>query len=196
LKLRQETKYPESDRTTLTITAARGAVPVNLRIPGWLATAPTVRINGRALEVSAAPGSYLTLNHAWKAGDKIELEMPMQLRVEAMPDDATLQAFLYGPVVLAGDLGTEGLTPQQIVGPNAPRLGTGNPNAPQPPNAPPRVPPIDVPAFKASGDPAAWIKPAGAPLTFRTSGQAKDLTLAPLNSIFDRRYSVYWKVTS
>lgn len=196
LQLRQETKYPESERTTLTITAARGATPINLRIPGWLAISPMVRINGHAIEASAAPGSYLTLNHAWKPGDKIELELPMRLRVEAMPDDPTLQAFLYGPVVLAGDLGAEGLTPQQIVGPNAPRLGGGNPNAPQPPNAPPRVPQIDVPTFKAGADPESWIKPAGAPLTFRTSGQVKDVTLSPLNSIFDRRYSVYWKVNS
>jgi uncharacterized protein len=196
-KLRQETKFPESPGTTLTVTAAREApLAVRLRIPGWLAAAPVVRVNGRALEASAAPGSYLALNRAWKAGDKIEMELPMQLQVQAMPDDPTLQAFLYGPVVLAGDLGSDGLTEQLIVGPNAPRLGGGNPNAPAPPNAPPRVPAIEIPAFTAANpNPATWIRPADKPLSFRTTGQKQDVTLVPLNSIFGRRYSVYWKVS-
>ena len=55
--------------------------------------------------------------------------------------------------------------------------------------------PIEIPTFQAAGaDPASWIKPAGAPLTFRTTGQQKDVTLVPLNSIFGKRYSVYWQV--
>ena len=32
-------------------------------------------------------------------------------------------------------------------------------------------------------------------LAFRTTGQKKDVDPAPLNSIFDRRYSVYWWVS-
>ena len=92
-----------------------------------------------------------------------------------------LQAFLYGPLVLAGDLGTEGLTDQLTVGPSGPR--------------PERIP-LEVPTFQASAaNPASWIKPAAAPLTFRTTGQQKDVTLAPLNTIFDKRYSVYWQVS-
>ncbi len=33
------------------------------------------------------------------------------------------------------------------------------------------------------------------PLEFRTVGQSRDLTLVPLNRIFDERYAVYWKVS-
>ncbi|HEY2338985.1 MAG TPA: hypothetical protein VGH75_00480 [Steroidobacteraceae bacterium] len=32
------------------------------------------------------------------------------------------------------------------------------------------------------------------PLAFRTRAQAQAITLEPLNSIFDERYVVYWKV--
>jgi len=103
----------------------------------------------------------------------------MHLSVEAMPDDPKTQAFLYGPIVLAGDLGSEGLSEQLITGPNAPR---------------PQRLPLEIPAFRASGDPASWIKPAGAPLNFRTTGQSPDVTLAPLNSLFSKRYAVYWQV--
>ncbi len=180
-KLRQETKFPEQQNTTLTVTAAKAApMAMRLRIPEWTKSA-TVKINGRAVDVTPTPGSYLTLTRAWKAGDKIEMTLPMHLSVEAMPDDPKTQAFLYGPIVLAGDLGSEGLTEQMMVGPNAPQM---------------RRVPIEVPTFQAPGaDPASWIKPAGAPLSFRTTGQSKDVTLVPLSSLFGKRYSVYWQVS-
>ncbi len=69
-----------------------------------------VRVNGKGLDASAAPGSYLTLARAWKAGDRVEMELPMHLRMESMPDEPGTQAYLYGPLVLAGDLGNDGLT--------------------------------------------------------------------------------------
>ncbi len=180
-RLRQDTRFPEQPATTLTVTAAKpGNVTMRLRIPAWTRSA-SVKINGRAIDVTPTPGCYLTLNRPWKAGDKIEMALPMHLSVEAMPDDPRTQAFLYGPLVLAGDLGSEGLTGQLIEGPNAPRM---------------RGLPLEIPSFKAAGtDPATWIKPAGAPLTFRTTGQQKDVTLAPLNSIFGKRYSFYWQVS-
>ena len=84
-----------------------------------------MKLNGKPLDASAAPGSYLTLNRAWKAGDRIEMELPMHLHVEAMPDDPHMQAFLYGPLVLAGDLGNEGLTEAHIFGPNL-RVGAAD----------------------------------------------------------------------
>ena len=180
-RMRQETKFPEQQGTTLTITAAKPIpMAMRLRVPSWLQSAPAVKINGRALDASASPGSYLTLSRVWKAGDKIEMELPMLLHIEAMPDDPKVQAVMYGPVVLAGDLGAEGLTPEMIVGPSAPQIERR---------------PIAAPGFKASGsDLSAWIKPADKPLTFRTTGQQKDVALAPINSIFDKRYSVYWQV--
>jgi hypothetical protein len=199
-KFRQETKYPESQNTTLTVTAARpGALAIRLRIPGWLQSAPTVRLNGKALDASAAPGSYLSVRRKWKAGDRIEMELPMHLHVETMPDDPKTQAFLYGPLVLAGDLGSEGLTEAHFVGPN---LRVGAPNAVQagsplgPPYTVPPVPEIEIPTFRAAGaDLSSWIKPAGKPLTFETTGQKRNVTLIPLNRLFDRRYSVYWQVS-
>jgi hypothetical protein len=109
-----------------------------------------------------------------------------------------MQAFLYGPLVLAGDLGAEGLTEAHIIGPNL-RVGApipeqhGSPLGPM--NRTPPVPNLEVPSFKALGsDLSSWIKAGDKPLTFRTSGQRNDVTLVPLNSLFDRRYSVYWEV--
>ena len=107
--------------------------------------------------------------------------LKMHLHIESMPDDPKLQAILYGPLVLAGDLGADGLTEKLIIGPNVPPMR--------------QAPTLEPPTFRATGaDPSTWIKPGDKPLTFRTTGQQKDVTLAPLNSIFDRRYSVYWQV--
>jgi DUF1680 family protein len=199
-RLRQETGSLESETIALTVVAARaGSVAVRLRIPGWLRSAPSVKLNGKPLDASASPGSYLAISRVWKPGDRIEMRLPMHLHMEAMPDDASQQAFLYGPLVLAGDLGADGLTEAHIVGPN---LRVGFPDLVQsgspldPVNRTPSAPDLDIPSFRAAGvDLASWIKPGDKPLTFRTTGQRKDVTLVPLNSLFDRRYSVYWQVT-
>jgi hypothetical protein len=199
-RLRQETRYPESQETTLTVTAARPeAMTLRVRVPGWLQSEPVVKLNGKALDASAAPGSYIAIHRSWKAGDRIEVPLPMHLHAEAMPDDPSIQAFLYGPLVLAGDLGGEGLTEAHLSGPN---LRVGAPNTEQfgsplgPSNTTPPVPEIAIPAFHAAGaDPSSWIKPSDKLLTFRTTGQKQDVTLVPLNRLFDRRYSVYWHVS-
>jgi hypothetical protein len=104
-----------------------------------------------------------------------------------MPDDATMQAFMYGPVVLAGRLGTEGLTEANIRA--EPTKVRDIPHYLAEPIAPPAL-------QSASDDPASWIKPvSGKPLEFRTTGQSEDVTLVPFSRILDERYAIYWKVT-
>src|SRR6185369_1742348 len=148
----------------------------------------------------------MTLARTWKNGDRVELNMPMGLRIEAMPDDPKVQAVLYGPLVLAADLGADGLEERIIVGPNAPMIGRApaltvpsvewtpavtipagkNQNGTDRPER--KIPATMIPALRASGtDPNTWIKPADKPLTFRTVGQEKDATLVPINTIFGRR---------
>jgi len=110
-----------------------------------------------------------------------------------------VRAFLYGPLVLAGDLGNDGLTDAHISGPNL-RVGWpdveqhGSPLAAT--NRTPPIAPVDVPVLHAgSEDLPSWIVPAGQAHTFRTTGQRRDVTLIPLNTLFDRRYAVYWQVS-
>jgi hypothetical protein len=99
--------------------------------------------------------------------------------------------------VLAGDFGSEGLTADMVVGPNSPRArwprpaGAPNPNAGR---GGPQLPPVDFALKAGNSDPSSWIKPGDKPLTFQTVGQSKDVTLAPINSLFEKRYVVYWVV--
>jgi hypothetical protein len=58
-----------------------------------------------------------------------------------------------------------------------------------------RLGPVPAPAFRVpSDDPAAWVKPTGHPLEFRTEGQERDVTLVPFHGVFDERYAIYWRV--
>jgi uncharacterized protein len=197
LKLRQETGYPTAESTSITVVAAPAtAFALRVRIPGWLQAAPTVKLNGKPLDAVAEPGSYLAVNRVWKAGDKVEVALPMHLHAEALPDEPQTQAFLYGPLVLAGDFGGDGLTEAHLAGANL-RVGNPNPtNVPGAPNQIPPVPALEIPALKAVGaDLAAWIKPTDKVQVFRTTGQAKDVTLAPFYTLVDKRYNVYWQVS-
>ena len=181
VRVRQTTNFPETDRTVLTVEASR-AKPwtLRLRIPAWTTADNAVTLNGKPLDVVGTPGSYLTLTRAWKAGDRVELAMPMRIAAEPLADDPTQQAFLYGPLVLAGQFPKQNLA-EYLEHNQGPEMA--------------EAPPVAVPSLAAKGaDPGDWIKPvAGQPLTFRTTGQAQDVTFKPLNQSW-QRFAVYWTV--
>jgi len=177
LKLRQETNFPHEQGTTLTVTADRPSdVALRLRIPYWVAKGQ-VKVNGRVLPVFSSAGSYLTLPGPWKSGDKIELSLPMHLHAAPMPDDESVQAVMYGPLVLAGRL--DDISRDRWYGDEGPK--------PEP---------ATVPTIMADAtNPASWVEPAQAQqLVFKSVGQSQPLTLAPLATIVHQRYAVYWKV--
>jgi len=178
LRFRQETRFPEEQGTTITVSAKNPSqLAINLRIPYWVRSG-RVKINGAELPAFASPSSYLTLNRIWKTGDKIELSLPMGLHIDPMPDDQTIQAAMYGPLVLAGRLN-----------PVAKEMSYGD-YEPKPGNQ------QNVPDIAADpGRAAAWIEPDNRqPLTFHAVGQAQPLTMVPLYKVIHERYVVYWKV--
>jgi len=99
------TDYPLSEEITLEIAelAAPRDFAVALRIPGWCSGA-SVSLNGKPASV-IQKDRYAVLRRRWKTGDTVRLTLPMRLRTEPMRDDPDLVAFLYGPLVLAADLG-------------------------------------------------------------------------------------------
>ena len=110
LKLRQSTKFPEEETVTFTIEESDGnPMRLSLRYPEWSGL-PKVKVNGKKVKVHENPSSYIHLDRRWKKGDRVEVTYPMRLRLEPTPDDSSRAALMYGPVVLAGNLGTEGMT--------------------------------------------------------------------------------------
>jgi len=47
------------------------------------------------------------VKRVWKSGDTIEVSIPKTLGLEPLPDNPHRAAVLWGPLVLAGDLGPE-----------------------------------------------------------------------------------------
>ncbi|HEY1579231.1 MAG TPA: glycoside hydrolase family 127 protein [Terracidiphilus sp.] len=201
LKLRQETKFPYDERITFTVeTAPSSSTALKIRIPYWATEGVQFSINGEPQSLSASPSTYATVQHPWKAGDKITLDLPLKLHVAPTPDDNMVQAAMYGPLVLAARLGTEGLTTTMIYGGEGPRED-GYP-----------MPEVDTrprPHRNAGGEPApsppppadeVWFERAEAtplyPLQFRTRGRGPIHTLVPLSLITDERYSVYLRKVS
>ncbi|MFI6405411.1 beta-L-arabinofuranosidase domain-containing protein [Streptomyces sp. NPDC050548] len=101
---RQTTGFPDRSTTALTVIAGRAAHRLRVRVPSW-ASGARAALNGRALPDRPKPGTWLTLERTWRAGDRVEVSLPMRTVVEPTPDDPDVQAVLHGPVVLAGAFG-------------------------------------------------------------------------------------------
>lgn len=110
LIIRQETNFPTEDKTTFTIqTHTPVKTTLFLRYPSWSGKMQ-VMVNGKRQSVRQEPGSYVAVTREWKNGDKVEVTYPMEFRLEVTPDNPNRGALLYGPIVLAGELGTEGMS--------------------------------------------------------------------------------------
>lgn len=107
--IRQETAFPAEETTALTIHTKKPVeTTVYLRYPSW-SKKVTVKVNGKRVSVKQKPGSYIVVTRQWKDGDKIEANYPMEIQLETTPDNPQKGALIYGPLVLAGELGTEGM---------------------------------------------------------------------------------------
>jgi len=183
--LRLETHYPEEERVRLNVRCEKPlAFALRVRCPAWASRGMTLSVNGDRVAWDAKPGSFASLTREWKDGDRVEWTIPMRLRLEAMPDNPSRAAICYGPVVLAGALGTEKMEPPR---PYAVQQSDFFEK---------EVPPRPMPVLLAAGRPVEeWVEPVpGQPLTFRTKGvgQPADLTLVAFYKLPPQRYSLYW----
>jgi len=178
IRLTQRTSFPEEQGTTLVVSAAKIVdVELKLRIPYWTKSG-SIKVNGNLIPAFSNPGSFLVLRGPWKNGDRIELSLPMCLHAAPMPDKETLQAAMYGPIVLAARLEEE------------PREKWYRHFTAQEKQEP-------GPTLQFNGrldDPASWLEPTGGKLSFRGGSQNQAVTFVPLSSIVHERYAVYQEV--
>ena len=183
VRLVQETQFPEEEGTTLRIQTAKPVrFALRIRVPYWATHGGTAVLNGHGLDGFAAPGGYYVLDRTWRNGDTVAVKLPIGLHLHAMPDDPTLAAVMYGPLVLAGRLGTEGLTPDVLrAEPTKPRT---------------------IPEYKGQPMAAPELRAQGTErvsqrsLEFRAAGEKGAVTLVPFHTIFDERYAIYWRLTT
>ena len=101
----QETNFPYEAKTTLTIGKA-GHFTLALRHPAWAGKDYSLAVNGSAIDgfpVEQGKASYVTITRDWKKGDKIEINLPMELRYEVCPNYKDYIAFKYGPILLGAN---------------------------------------------------------------------------------------------
>ena len=183
-KLTQQTKFPDEATTHLTIDEVKdGNVPLYIRYPSWATSGATIAINEENIEVNQKPDSYIVLNKTWKAGDRIDITYPMALHLVATNDNPNMEAVLYGPIVLAGDMGTEGMKPPMPFAKDQ----LDYEHVPVPKDI---ITALNISDKKLDN----WLVPVnGKQLTFETVGVAsKPITMIPYYRIDEQRYVIYW----
>ena len=93
--------YPFDSVVQFELTMANPAeFGLHLRIPAWTSGA-SVTVNGKRQAMHLRPGSFAALRRQWKSGDRIELELPMTTRLEAIDaQHPETVALMNGPLVL------------------------------------------------------------------------------------------------
>jgi DUF1680 family protein len=184
-KLTMTTSFPEGEEAALKLEMKKARrFTIALRRPSWAGQGFAVAVNGVPVKDPGPAGSYVRLDRKWKTGDQVTLILPKSLRLEPLPDNPDRAAILWGPLVLAGDLGP---VPQR-----RPRGESGPPSAKAAPSWP--ATPVLVTAEDAL---TKWIRPAeGRPGVFRTlnAGRDRDVDLVPFYRLHRRVYAAYWDV--
>lgn len=182
VKLEMNTDFPIGESASLKVgPKSPTKFTLEMRRPYWAGDGFTVKVNGRAIKDLPAADSYVEITRTWKKGDTVQLVLPKTLRVEPLPDDENVLAVMWGPIVLAGDLGPE----RDRTAERAARRQGGNAE---------QAAPVFVPKDQAID---SWMKPvAGKPGAFHTSGVglATDINFVPFYELPRRRYAIYWDV--
>jgi DUF1680 family protein len=168
LTLMQETQFPDAANSRLTIDCnTPEKFAIHIRYPYWVTQGMSVKVNGKPVKIETKASSYITIETEWKKGDYIDINFPMSLHLESMPDNPNRAAIMFGPLVLAGNLGS--VAPDPVKG---------------------------VPVFITENKPLKqWIKPIpGKSCWFQSkdAGKDSDVVLYPLYRMKNEFYNVYW----
>jgi DUF1680 family protein len=111
LVLRQATGFPDEPVTRLSVVSGAATMTLRVRVPNWVAGPPLIRLNGLTIPATASPSTappgaqasgWIAIRRWWRTGDMLEVTLPMRLAFEPTPDRPSVQAAIYGPVVLSG----------------------------------------------------------------------------------------------
>lgn len=98
--VKEETMYPFDENIVMTIMlkgTASLAFPLEMRIPAWCKS-PKLKVNGMPFDINSGMALF-TLNRTWKSGDKIELQLPMEIKTSRWYENSL--SVERGPLVYA-----------------------------------------------------------------------------------------------
>jgi DUF1680 family protein len=174
LRLEMETSFPEGDSASLKLTLAKPKqLTLTFRRPSWAGEGFGIKVNGKSIVLLSKPATYIDIKRTWKTGDTVSLSLPKVLHAEATPDNPGRAALMWGPLVLAGDLGPEPARRSTWSEPIASFVSADRP-------------------------PADWLK-SSRPGDFSASGRlldggTKEVMLVPFYRLHKREYAIYWDI--
>ena len=188
----QETSFPEKEQTRVIVKSEKPRkMKISFRCPEWLDKEKAeFKVNGEKVETVFDYG-YYTINRKWKDGDAVEMSLPMTLRAVQLPDKSPYYSFMYGPVVLAADLGKERLDGQFADDSRGGHVASG-----------PQLPLQNMPVIVGEEkDLLANLKRVSPDkLEFRLSGvypsRYDGMILKPFYKTHECRYMIYWELVS
>jgi hypothetical protein len=187
ISVRQETQFPKAEKTRLVFSGpSQSEFTLRVRHPWWVKKGGLkISINGEAWPETRDPDGYAQIHRVWKDGDSIEVQLPMQLTEQTLPGDDHYVALMYGPIVLSGELGNDGLNNLDFWQINS-TLGYK------------QIPESKVPTFIAdtARDILGFVKPEPAsPLVFWATGTTltNKVRLVPFYENHFQRYALYWR---
>lgn len=191
IRVTQQNRFPQEPSTRLTVNVGSpSAFALNLRHPGWC-DKPVVKVNGEIVKVRSTPSSYITLSREWHDGDVVEMQLPMQFRIEELNYLPNYVSIVRGPIVLGARLDTDVPMPGLIAGDHRWGHIAGGP----------LVSVFDTPLLIGNRKDLVRklnsLKPAADnPLRFDAGELFEncdgDVVLEPFAGIHDSRYILYW----
>lgn len=188
ITLRQETAFPYSENSTITIAEGKGTFNLMVRYPGWVHPGEfKVSVNGKPADIITGPSSYVSINRKWKKGDVVNINFPMHSSLRYLPNEPQYVALIHGPILLGMKTGTESMA--SLIADDS-RFGqyAGGPKQP-----------IDKAPILINNDiasiPSQLTPVPGKPLHFTLSTRTENKIegeLQPFFEIHDSRYMIYW----
>lgn len=188
ITLRQETAFPYSENSTITIAEGKGTFNLMVRYPGWVHPGEfKVSVNGKPVDIITGPSSYVSIHRKWKKGDAVNIHFPMHSSLRYLPNEPQYVALMHGPILLGMKTGTESMA--SLIADDS-RFGqyAGGPKQP-----------IDKAPILINNDiasiPSQLTPVSGKPLHFTLSTRMENKIegeLQPFFEIHDSRYMMYW----
>ena len=190
--VRQETNFPYSETSKLTIAQGKGKFALQVRYPGWVKPgAFKVKVNGKPVTIVTGPSSYVVIDRQWKKGDVVEMTFPMHNSIKYLPNLPKYIAMMHGPIMLAMKTGTEDLALLIADDSRFGQLASGK-----------KLPVDQAPILINNhiDEIANQLEPiAGKPLHFTLSTKMVNgihNELMPFFELHDARYMMYWLALS
>ena len=194
LVLKQETKFPFQESSTLTLQLVKPqSFTLYIRKPHWLkGNQLTVLVNQKPVQAKLAANGYVAIKRNWKSNDKISLTLPMETELESLPDHSSWVAFRHGPIVLASATSKQDL--EGLVADDSRKGHIANGPLYSVADAPVLI--SEQRNFKPQLEIIDKDKLIFSAAQYIHQDKYKNLKLIPFFNLHDARYMLYWPVSS